>query len=119
MSTDVLELRKQMFNDENINFAHIKFRRNYHSMETIPKLILHAHAGRNKLPLPVYETRKEDRLFYSVATFEGKKYATLVWDRHKKHSEQGAALVCLYHLNLVDEDFLLAIQSLYKWKEIL
>lgn len=114
MSDDVLGTRRQMFNDENINFAHIKFRRNFYSYDNIPKMILHAYAGRNKLPLPVYETRREDRLYYSVATFEGKKYATLVWERNRKHSEQGAALVCLHFLNLVDEDFLLATQSLYK-----
>lgn len=110
----MLDKRRQMFDDENINFAHIKFRRNYYSFENVPKVVLHSYAGRNKLPLPVYETRREDRLYYSVATFEGKKYATLMWDRHKKHSEQGAALACLYFLNLADEDFLLAIQSLYK-----
>lgn len=114
MSTDVLEIRKQMFNDQDIIFHHIKFRRNYHTIDKLPKTILNAFAGRNKLPLPVYETRREDRLYYSVATFLGKKYATLVWDRQPKHSEQGAALACLLHLNLVDEEFLIAIKSLYK-----
>lgn len=114
MSTDVLDIRKQMFNDENIHFAHIRFRRNQYSIEELPKTVLHAYAGRNKLPLPVYETRREDRLYYSVAIFEGKKYATLVWDRHRKHSEQGAALACLYHMKMVDEEILIAMQNLFK-----
>lgn len=114
MSTDVLDIRKQMFNDQDIIFYHLKFRRNFYTIENLPKTILHAFAGRNKFPIPVYETRREDRLHYSVATFLGKKYATLVWDRHPKHAEQGAALACLLHMNLVDEEFLLAINSLYK-----
>lgn len=114
MSSDVLETRKRMFDDEDIIFSDMKFRRNYHTLIDLPKVVLHAYACREKLPLPTYETRREDRLYYSVATFEGNKYASLVWDRHKKHSEQGAALVCLHHLNLIDEDFLVAIRSLYK-----
>lgn len=115
MSDNVLEVRKQMFDDENINFAHVKFRRNQHSLVNLPKTLLHAYAGRNKLPLPVYETRQNDRLHYSVATFDGKKYATLVWERERKHAEQAAAMVCLYYLKLVDEDFLTAVGSLYNW----
>lgn len=113
MSDNVLEIRKQMFDDENINFAHVKFRRNQHSIANLPKTLLHAYAGRNKLPMPVYETRRDDRLYYSVATFDGKKYATLVWERERKYAEQAAAMVCLYYLKLVDEDFLTAVRSLY------
>lgn len=112
MSDDVLELRKQMFNDEDIRFKNIKFRRNYHSYKDLPKTLLHAHAGRNNLPVASFETRREDRLYFSVATFDGKKYATLAWDRERKHAEQAAALVCLHQLNLVDEEFLRAIGSL-------
>lgn len=113
LSDDVLETRKRMFNDENINFADIKFRRNLHSIQDLPKTVLHAYAGRNKLALPVYETRREDRLYYSVATFEGQKYATLVWDREPKHAEQAAALVCSYYLDLIDKEYLKALGSLY------
>lgn len=114
MSTDVLEIRKQMFSDENINFAHIRFRRNQYSLAELPRTILNAYASKNKLPLPVYETRREDRLYYSVIDFDGKKYATLVWDRHKRHSKQGAALACLYYMKMVDEEFLIVMQSLFK-----
>lgn len=106
LSTDVLEIRRRMFNNEDIMFANINFQRKLHSNENLPKVVLHSYASRNKVPMPVYETRREDRLYYSVATFEGKKYATLVWDRHRKHAEQAAALVCLQYMNLVDDDIL-------------
>lgn len=102
-----------MFKDEDIVFANLKFRRNFHPFDKLPKTVLNGYAGRNKLPFPVYETRQEDRLYYSVVTFEGRKYATLMWDRHKKHAEQAAALVCLHHKNLVDNDFLVSLESLY------
>lgn len=107
-------MRKKVLNDENVTVSLTKFRRNYFSYETLPKTILHAHAGRNKLPLPVYESTKVERLFCSTLTFDGKKYASLLWDRERKHSEQNAALVCLLHLGLIDEEYLIAIGCLYK-----
>lgn len=62
--------------------------------------------------MPTYETKREDRLFYSVMTFDGKKYASLIWDRERKFAEQNAALVCAHRLGLIDEDFLIAIGCL-------
>lgn len=53
------------------------------------KTFLNGYAGRKKLAFPVYETRQEDRLYYSVATLEGKKNSTLLWNHGKKHAEGG------------------------------
>lgn len=78
----------------------------------MPKTLVYAYAGRNKLPKPVYETRREDRLYYTIITFNGQKYASLIWDREKRFAEQAAALVVCHHFGLFEEHFLTAIGCL-------
>lgn len=117
MEYDLLELRKRYYADENITFSMMKFDRKYFGIDTLPKVLVHAHAGRNRLPLPTYETKREDRLYYSVMTYDGKKYASLIWDRERRFSEQNAALVCAHRLRLIDEDFLVAIGCLIEKPE--
>lgn len=107
-----MDIRKKVFTDEDINFANVIFHRKFYDIKNLPKNILHAHAGRNKLALPVYETRQHDRLFYSIVTFEGKKYSSLLWSRHRRFAEQTAALVCVLYNGLVSEDQLLDNGSL-------
>lgn len=78
----------------------------------MPKSILNSHAGRNKLPRPVYETKREDRLHYSVVTYNNRKYASLLWSTEKKIAEQTAALICAYRIGLFEQDYLIAIGCL-------
>lgn len=101
-----------MYTDESITFALMKFQRKYFSIETLPKVLLYSYAGRNGLPPPSYETRREARLHYSVVTFNGQKYASLIWDRDKKQAEQTAALVACHQLGLFEVDFLTVIGCL-------
>lgn len=110
----MFELRKQKFNDENIEFAKVVYHRKYYDLNTVPKTILYGHAGRNKMKFPVYHTQKSDRLYYTVVTFEEKKYASLVWDREKKYAEQAAALVCMLYNGMIDEEELIENGSLFK-----
>lgn len=118
MPNEILEYRKRLYADEDIKFALMRFQRKYFSMDTLPKVLLHGYAGRNKIPSPTYETRREDRLFYSVVNFNGQKFASLIWDREKKHAEQSAALVVCHHLGLFEEHFLTVIGCLLeKWSE--
>lgn len=110
--TEILEYRKQMYEDQNIKFTLMRFQRKYFGLETLPKLLLHGYAGKNKIPMPTYETKREDRLFYSIVTFDGQKYASLIWDREKKLAEQTAALVVCHHLGLFEDHFLTVIGCL-------
>lgn len=109
---EILEYRKRLYEDENIKFSLMRFQRKYFSMDTLPKVLVHGYAGRNKIPLPTYETRREDRLFYSVINFNGQKFASLIWDREKKYAEHAAALVVCHHLGLFEEHFLTVIGCL-------
>lgn len=114
MSEEILELRKNILNDQDVIYCYMKYKRNYFNFDELPKVILHGFAGRRQIPLPTYETKKMERLYYSVITFDGKKYASLVWERLPKHAEQNAALVCAYYLGLYDEEYLQAIGLLFK-----
>lgn len=112
MPNEIIEYRKNMYNDEKITFSLMRFQRKYFGTDTLPKLLVHGYAGRNKIPMPTYETRREDRLHYTVVTFNGQKFASLIWDRERKHAEQAAALVVCHHLGLFEEHFLIVIGCL-------
>lgn len=112
MPNELVEYRKHMYADQNIKFALMRFQRKYFGLGTLPKVLLHGYCGKNKIPLPIYETRREDRLYYSVITFNGQKFASLIWDRDKRHAEQSAALVVCHQLGLFEEHFLVVIGCL-------
>lgn len=110
--SEILAYRKKMYEDENINFVLMRFQRKYFGIDTLPKSMIYGHAGRNKLPAPTYETRREDRLYYTVVTFNGQKFASLIWGRDKREAEQAAALVVCHHLGLFGAHFLTVIGCL-------
>uniref|UniRef100_A0A2A4JSU6 DRBM domain-containing protein n=1 Tax=Heliothis virescens TaxID=7102 RepID=A0A2A4JSU6_HELVI len=80
----------------------------------LPKSRLHAWAGKNGQKLPVYETQQVEKLFRTIITFNGKKYTSSFWEKNKKFAEQGAALVCLFHLGIVTEEDLVKLGSIIK-----
>ncbi|KAF5273555.1 hypothetical protein FQR65_LT04553 [Abscondita terminalis] len=68
----------------------------------LPKTKLISWCNKNKYKSPTYETVHEDKLFKSVLTLNGKRYSSTFWEKNKRFAEQGAALVCLCSLGLVD-----------------
>lgn len=89
------------------------FRTNYDDVN-LPKSILHAHALKGKKKYPAYVTQQEDKLFRTICTFDGKKYASTYWEKNKKFAEQGSALVCLLGLNMVKEEDLIKNGSILR-----
>lgn len=77
----------------------------------LPKARLHAWAGKNDLKLPLYNTQQVEKLFRTILSFNGKKYTSSFWEKNKKFAEQGAALVCLNSLGIVNDDELLKLGS--------
>ena len=59
---------------------------------------------KNYRKIPVYQTQQEDRLFRAIVTYNGKKYTSSYWEKNKRFAEQGAALVCLLDLGIVEEE---------------
>lgn len=114
LSDEVLKLRRSSIENEDVIVSNIKYKRQYFAHYEVPKAVLFAHAGRNKIPQPRYETVREERLFRSIAHFEDKKYTSLVWEKCAKHAEQNAALVCCYHLGLIDKEFLTSTKTLFE-----
>uniref|UniRef100_A0A7G3B1X4 Putative trna-dihydrouridine synthase n=1 Tax=Lutzomyia longipalpis TaxID=7200 RepID=A0A7G3B1X4_LUTLO len=82
-------------------------RANYKQTNELPKSILNNYAFKGGIKLPTYETHREEKLFRSIISFEGKRYTSSFWEKNKKFAEQGAALVCLLNLGLVTEEILL------------
>ncbi|XP_041978936.1 tRNA-dihydrouridine(20) synthase [NAD(P)+]-like [Aricia agestis] len=80
----------------------------------LPKSQLHAWAGKNGYKIPQYETQQVEKLFRTILTFDGKKYTSSFWEKNKKFAEQGAALVCLFYLNLITEQELIKLGSIIK-----
>lgn len=76
-------------------------------MRDLPKSILHAYAVKNFKLIPAYRTQQQDRLFRTVVEFEKKKYSSLYWEKNKRFAEQGAALVCILNLGLINEEVLI------------
>lgn len=100
--------------DPNIITNDIAFFRAHYDHEDVPKMRLYTYATRYGLGTPKYETKHADRLFRSVLTFNGKKYASTCWEKNKKHAEQGAALVCLVHIGIIDEAILIKNGNILK-----
>lgn len=69
----------------------------------LPKTLLHVHINNVLKCRASYITEQNSKLFRSIITVQGKKYSSTFWEKNKKNAEQGAALVCLLHLGLVNE----------------
>lgn len=52
--------------------------------------------------IPFYETKQVDKLFQSTVTVNGNKYRSSFWEKNKRWAEQGAALVCLCSIGVLD-----------------
>lgn len=106
--------RIKPMDDPNIYTRNIAYYRAHYIEQCMPKVVLHAYATKNGLKLPTYSTIQEDRLFQTIITFQDQKYASSYWEKNKRFAEQGAALVCLLKLGLVNEEDLIKNGSLTK-----
>lgn len=92
----------------------IAFFRAHYSIDKLPKTILHSHVLKTRLDPPVYTTKHLDKLFRTIVTYNGNKYASSYWEKNKRYAEQGAALVCISDLGLIDEETLIKNGSILK-----
>lgn len=89
-------------------------RSNYAKDVDLPKSILHAYTKKKLRNVPVYETEQNERLFRSILSLHGEKYSSTFWEKNKKNAEQGAAIVCLLHLGLIDKEALIENGSYFE-----
>ncbi|KAF5302114.1 hypothetical protein FQA39_LY10449 [Lamprigera yunnana] len=80
----------------------------------LPKTKLISWCHKNKVISPTYETKHKDKLFKSILTLNGKKYSSNFWEKNKRFAEQGAALVCLCSLGLINVESLIKNGSILK-----
>ncbi|PSN37845.1 tRNA-dihydrouridine(20) synthase [NAD(P)+]-like protein [Blattella germanica] len=101
------QLKKRKVGDESIVEMRFAFLRNHYSSDVdLPKTRLLTWTRRKGFKHPVYATQQEDKLFRSVVTVNEKKYSSSYWEKNKRRAEQGAALVCLFALGIVDKESL-------------
>ncbi|XP_025073342.1 tRNA-dihydrouridine(20) synthase [NAD(P)+]-like [Pogonomyrmex barbatus] len=108
LSNGISHKRKAQEN-EDVSLMRCAFlRNNYITDSELPKTRLLKWTKEYHKKMPVYDTRQENKLFCSVVTVDGRKYGSSFWEKNKKWAEQGAALVCLYFLGIIDEESLTA-----------
>lgn len=117
LTTEILKSREQMFNDRNIIIEWMQYKKQYFDAYRNPKQTIREYCDKNGIPLPTYETnmsstKHQRHQFYSIITYEGKKFTSVFWNRNKTTAEQSAALVCAFHLGLYEEYFLQSIGCL-------
>lgn len=110
--------RAKYSHDPDTYIRNVVFIRQHFTNLTLPKCMLNAHAMKNRLDQPTYETRQNDRLFQTVITYADKKYASSYWEKNKRYAEQGAALACILSLGLVNEEELINSGILTSWTNI-
>lgn len=96
------QLKKRKTEDDVIEMQCSFLRSLYTSDVDLPKTKLLTWARARGLKHPIYTTQQEDKLFKSVVTLDGKKYGSSYWEKNKRRAEQGAALVCLCAIGVVD-----------------
>lgn len=102
--------KRQKSGEEDVIIKQLAFIRcSYITDPDLPKSRLIAWCGKqDKASLkPTYTIINEDKLFRSILTLDGKKYSSSFWEKNKKFAEQGAALVCINSLGLIDDDQLI------------
>ncbi|XP_011138804.2 tRNA-dihydrouridine(20) synthase [NAD(P)+]-like isoform X1 [Harpegnathos saltator] len=101
---DCISQKRKMHDEEDVALMRCAFLRSSYTTDSeLPKTRLCKWTKDHHKKMPVYDTRKNDKLFCSVVTVDGRKYGSSFWEKNKKWAEQGAALVCLYFLGIIDE----------------
>ncbi|XP_076757009.1 dihydrouridine synthase 2 [Xylocopa sonorina] len=96
--------KRKLSEEEDVILMHCAFlRNNYVTDVELPKTILHKWTQTQRKKMPTYNTRQKGKLFRSIVTIDGRKYGSSFWEKNKKWAEQGAALVCLFSLGLMNE----------------
>ncbi|XP_050452014.1 tRNA-dihydrouridine(20) synthase [NAD(P)+]-like isoform X1 [Cataglyphis hispanica] len=101
--------KRKIYEENDVSLMRCAFLRNSYTRDSeLPKTRLLKWTKENRKKMPIYNTRQEDKLFCSIVTVDGRKYGSSFWEKNKKWAEQGAALVCLYFLGVINKESLSA-----------
>ncbi|XP_033209620.1 tRNA-dihydrouridine(20) synthase [NAD(P)+]-like [Belonocnema kinseyi] len=105
---------KRKMEEEDVTYIRCAFiRNNYPNDIELPKTRLLKWTKENRKKMPAYETQNADKLFRSVVLVDGRKFGSLFWEKNKKFAEQGAALVCLCSLGVIELETLIKNGSIH------
>lgn len=95
--------KRKISDEEDVILMHCAFFKNNYLSSKMPKSMLYEWMSRHKKRPPLYDTIKNEKLFRSIVTVDGRRFGSTFWEKNKKWAEQGAALVCLFSLGIIDE----------------
>ena len=76
-------------------------RGHYPDVDKLPKSIVLVWFKKNGFgKSPDYTTETKDKKFRSIVCIGGQGFMTDVWEKNKRHAEQGAALAFMKHMKL-------------------
>lgn len=99
-----LKKRKLDPDDDTIQLSCAFLRSVFVKDNELPKSQLLMWTRQKNVKQPHYTTIQEDKLFQSVVCVNGKKYSSSYWEKNKRWAEQGAAIVCLLELGVLDRE---------------
>ncbi|XP_017767904.1 PREDICTED: tRNA-dihydrouridine(20) synthase [NAD(P)+]-like [Nicrophorus vespilloides] len=106
--------KMKMDEDEDVIKKQCAFvRASYQRDPDLPKSKLVIYCNENQLK-PSYEIIHEDKLFRAILTLDNKRYSSTFWEKNKRNAEQGAAIVCLLSLGIIDLESLIKGGSILK-----
>ncbi|GJQ66949.1 hypothetical protein Trydic_g7963 [Trypoxylus dichotomus] len=105
---------KKLKMENTVEMSYAFIRASYPTDPDLPKSKLISWCNKNKVEKPRYEIINEDKLFRAIVYLDGKKYSSTYWEKNKKFAEQGAALVCIWSLGLIDTQTLIDTGSTLK-----
>ncbi|KRT83635.1 hypothetical protein AMK59_4858 [Oryctes borbonicus] len=105
---------KKLKMEDTIEMPYAFIRASFPADPDLPKSKLISWCNKNKKEKPKYQIINEDKLFRAIVYIDGKKYSSTYWEKNKKFAEQGAALVCIWSLGLIDTQTLIDTGSTLK-----
>ncbi|XP_045111326.1 tRNA-dihydrouridine(20) synthase [NAD(P)+]-like isoform X2 [Portunus trituberculatus] len=104
-SADHVKIVEREENGQKVVEMPIQFiRGNFHNAD-LPKMLLNTHVFRNQLKGPKYSHVVVDKFFSASVTVDGVKYISTLREKSKRYSEQGAAIVFLHAMGLVNKTY--------------
>ncbi|XP_067144695.1 tRNA-dihydrouridine(20) synthase [NAD(P)+]-like [Centruroides vittatus] len=99
-----LHLKRRKLENNEIWETDAKFIKSVFGKADLPKTVLCNWTRRNNIKQPNYQTFQIEKSFKSIVTVNNKMYSSSCLEKNKRMAEQGAALVALIGLEIINNE---------------
>lgn len=99
-----LHLKRRKLENKEVWETDAKFIKSVFGKADLPKTVLCNWTRRNNIEQPNYHTFQIEKSFKSVVTVNNKMYSSSCLEKNKRMAEQGAALVALIGLEIINDE---------------